>query len=301
MFTRTTHTTRTQRYHYYRCNREAAYGPDACSQKSIRVEKIEPLVWGFVSGLLKDPERLRAGLDEMIEREREGPHADPERERKEWAQRIADTERKRGAYQDQQAAGLMTLDELREKLGALDEVRETARRELAALDDRRERLEELERDRDALIERYAAMVPEALGGLTGEERNTLYRMLRLQVVPTSEGLALSGVFCDPEPTPRGKGPAGPRLGSSDGATQTRSTTGVSRSAPNPDCGCMIPGVRPRAACDVLRYVTLRAAGDHLGEDGRWRECRRGEERSAWRPWWWASWCSPLGSSCSCTS
>jgi site-specific DNA recombinase len=78
MFTRTTHTTRTQRYHYYRCNREAAYGPDACSQKSIRVEKIEPLVWGFVSRLLKDPERLRSGLDEMIEREREGSHADPE-------------------------------------------------------------------------------------------------------------------------------------------------------------------------------------------------------------------------------
>jgi recombinase-like zinc beta ribbon protein len=217
MFTRTTHTTRTQRYYYYRCNREAAYGPDACSQKSIRVEKIEPLVWGFVSRLLKDPERLRSGLDEMIEREREGSHADPEWERKEWAQRIADTERKRGAYQDQQAAGLMTLDELSERLAALDEARETARRELAALDDRRERLEELERDRDALMGRYAAMVPEALDRLTGEERRTLYRMLRLQVVPTPEGFALSGVFCDPEPTPRGKETGRPQLVRSGGS------------------------------------------------------------------------------------
>jgi hypothetical protein len=47
------------------------------------------------------------------------------------------------------------------------------------------------------------MVPEALDQLTGEERSTLYRMLRLQVVPTPEGFALSGAFCDTGPTRSG--------------------------------------------------------------------------------------------------
>ena len=69
MITHTTHGRTARPYHYYRCKRETAYGPDACPQKGIRVEAVESLVWGFVSGLLKDPERLRAGLDKMIEQE----------------------------------------------------------------------------------------------------------------------------------------------------------------------------------------------------------------------------------------
>jgi hypothetical protein len=32
---------------------------------------VEPLPWEFISGLLKDPELLRPGLEEMIERERD--------------------------------------------------------------------------------------------------------------------------------------------------------------------------------------------------------------------------------------
>jgi DNA repair exonuclease SbcCD ATPase subunit len=99
------------------------------------------------------------------------------------------------------AEGLIPFDELRSKLAALDEVRETARRELTALEDRQEMLADLERDRNALLECYAAMVPEVLDDLTGEERRTVYRMLRLQVVPTLEGLELSGVFRLNEPTP----------------------------------------------------------------------------------------------------
>jgi cytosine/adenosine deaminase-related metal-dependent hydrolase len=43
-------------------------------------------------------------------------------------------------------------DELRAKLAALEETRETAERELDALRRRTERLEGLERDRDGLIE-----------------------------------------------------------------------------------------------------------------------------------------------------
>ena len=58
----------------------------------------------------------------------------------------------------------MTLDELDEQLKRIEETRKIAQEELAALEGRCQRLEELEHDGDALLERYAGMVPEALDG-----------------------------------------------------------------------------------------------------------------------------------------
>ncbi len=37
--------------------------------KNFRGETTEAAIWDFVSGVLKDPERLRRGLDEMLARE----------------------------------------------------------------------------------------------------------------------------------------------------------------------------------------------------------------------------------------
>jgi hypothetical protein len=47
------------------------------------------------------------------------------------------------------------------KLEVFNEARETAKRELAALARKRERLEAMERGRDRILESYAALVPEA--------------------------------------------------------------------------------------------------------------------------------------------
>jgi hypothetical protein len=63
------------------------------------------------------------------------------------------------------------------------------------LEAREEVASELERDRDTLLERWSTMVPEGLDGLTGEERNKVYRMLRLEVMPTPEGYEVTGAFC----------------------------------------------------------------------------------------------------------
>jgi hypothetical protein len=71
-------------------------------------------------------------------------------------------------------------DELGQRLRETNEARGTAERELAEVEGRRTRIEELERDRDSLLEHYSNMVPEALEGLTGEERHRVYRMLRLK-------------------------------------------------------------------------------------------------------------------------
>jgi hypothetical protein len=152
-------------------------------------------VWEFISDLLRDPEHVRRGMERLIEQERLERARDPEHEAEVWAQKLAECDRKRSAYQDQQAAGLMTLEELGTKLRELDSTRTTAERELATLRGRRQRVEELEQDRDALLESMAAMVPEALDALNGEEKNRIYRMLRLEVIPTTDGYEVSGALC----------------------------------------------------------------------------------------------------------
>ena len=55
----------------------------------------------------------------------------------------------------------------------------------------------MERDRDALLEYYAGMMPEALGKLTDEERRQVYGMLRLRVKVSSDGsMEATGILRD---------------------------------------------------------------------------------------------------------
>jgi DNA repair exonuclease SbcCD ATPase subunit len=131
----------------------------------------------------------------MMERERAGNHGNPEDEAAVWLDRLGALERKRANLQDMAAEGLVTFDELRAKLAAVEETRQTARRELAALESRIERLRDLERDRDALLENYAEMMPEALDVLQPEERHRVYKMLRLRAVAFPDGsLEVSGAL-----------------------------------------------------------------------------------------------------------
>jgi flagellar motility protein MotE (MotC chaperone) len=121
--------------------------------------------------------------------------SDPEREAEGWAKRLAEVDRKRSGFQDMAAEGLIALDEVRTKLAALEEARDTARRELSTLETRREGLRRLERDRDMLMERYAGMAPGALDGLGPEERHRVYKLLKLRVGVHLDGtLEASGVL-----------------------------------------------------------------------------------------------------------
>ena len=166
----------------------------------IRATRVEDPVWRFVSELLKDPDRIRAGIVELIAQEHEGTRGDPEQEAGFWEEKIAEYSRLRSAYQDQQAAGLMTLEELGSKLAKLEVTRKIAEVELAALDACEQRAKELEADRDILLDSYAEMVPEALEGLSGEKRSRVYEMLQLQVRPDPEGYEVSGALCSIGPT-----------------------------------------------------------------------------------------------------
>lgn len=89
---------------------------------------------------------------------------------------------------------------MRAKLKALEETRKTAEWELALLEDQRERLETMERDKDKLFKSYTTLAPEHLGALGPEERRTVYSMLRLTVEALPDGsLKVSGAFGEETP------------------------------------------------------------------------------------------------------
>ena len=74
-------------------------GAEACShRKRHRADEVEPRVWNLVAGLLKDPERLKSGLEEMIEQERAGLRGDPNQEAKSWLERLAEVYEERRGY-----------------------------------------------------------------------------------------------------------------------------------------------------------------------------------------------------------
>ena len=84
---------------------------------------------------------------------------------------------------------------------------------MGPLSEHRERLQELERDKKTLLESYADMLPDALDGLTAEERNRIYRMLRLKVRASEDkSIEISEILSNKKPSlkPRGNDTLTPR-------------------------------------------------------------------------------------------
>lgn len=78
-----------------------------------------------VDSLLENPEKIRLQLlDAAIAAE---TMRNPDEDAIGWLRMVEECDRKRAAYQDQQAAGYMTLEELGSKLAELDKSKATAR------------------------------------------------------------------------------------------------------------------------------------------------------------------------------
>ncbi len=175
-------------YFYYACaNRRDGRARLCSNAKTLRAADAERAVWELVSDLLSNPEKVRAGLEAMIERERKAGRGDFSREMRSWTETLAECDRMRTGYQELAAKGFMTLAELGLKLEETGSTRAAAEEELDTLRRRHLRLEELERDKDALMGTYSGAVPGALDGLGPEERRRVYGMLRLRVAAGSDG------------------------------------------------------------------------------------------------------------------
>ena len=197
----TSYKTSGRRFHYYSCRSRYNTGPnrDCSNTKHLRAEQIEEQVWGFVCGLLRNPERIRAGLDRLIEEERTDSVRDPKRDAQFWSKKMTEVEVERRGYHRLAAKGHMSDEELAAALSELDETQGSAERELQAAQARGEALQRLEYDRDALMESYAGMVSETLEGLAPEERHRIYKLLRLSVRFRADWpLEIMGIFAEVE-------------------------------------------------------------------------------------------------------
>jgi site-specific DNA recombinase len=169
-------------YFYYFCQTRYKKDHQACVEsKFIPAVELETRVWDEVSDLMKSPETLIADLERMIELERQEKRGDPNREAKVWLDKLAEVDQERRGYLKLAATGRMSDDELDKALAELEEARKSAQRELEALKHHRERIKELERDKEALLDYYEGVAPGALDSLTSEERYRFYKLVRLQV------------------------------------------------------------------------------------------------------------------------
>jgi tetratricopeptide (TPR) repeat protein len=104
-----------------------------------------------------------------------------------------EADHQRARAQDLAIEGLLSADELCTKLVVLDKIRETAKGKLEAVRRRREKMEELERDRDVLSKSYAGMMPRSFDAFDPEDRRWAYNCIRLNVFADAEG-ALSATW-----------------------------------------------------------------------------------------------------------
>jgi hypothetical protein len=187
---------------YYRCAGRYNGGLAACSAgRYIQAEKAEAEVWGFVRSILTDPSRLAAGLEKM--QENEASSASAEDEEASRLKQISKIERKEERLIDLHLEGDISTEQFRVKHAALQEAKEDATTGLEAARSRRARLEDFERDKEALLEYHARLVPEDLDRLTPEQRRTLYRMIRLTVLATPDGELIAEWRCNESTTPPG--------------------------------------------------------------------------------------------------
>jgi Recombinase zinc beta ribbon domain len=136
-------------YFYYRCSKLGEVTKKPCpANVRLPAEHVEEVIWQFTTELLTEPEQITDGLDRLIEQERSRLRGDPEVAIRELHGKLEALACRRNAYQDQQAAGYMTLDELGPKLTELEEARNAIERELEACKNRGSRIAELKAMRD---------------------------------------------------------------------------------------------------------------------------------------------------------
>lgn len=177
-------------YDYYHCSGHHSDGREACANsRNAAAGKLEAHVWERVRGFLAQPERLEVGLNRLVEEEREGLLADPRQEVERLEKKVAAADRKRARFQLMAAEDepLISFEELRKRLAEQEAVKRAARERITALSERSKRVERLERDRDAMLEHYKAVVPPRLGRLSPEQRRRIHAVLGTEALVGGDG------------------------------------------------------------------------------------------------------------------
>ena len=125
---------------YYGCNKEDPLGARydrRCSQRPVRADEVESVVWEDLAHWLQEPEQLAAQLEAQREKVRTllDAHTASQRERGRELRRIAT---KIGRLVDAYEAGAIPLDELRARRERLEEHRKDCEAQIAQADRERD-------------------------------------------------------------------------------------------------------------------------------------------------------------------
>ena len=130
-----TRTANKQIYYYYRCLGSDDYRYEhgrICTNKPVRADYLDRLVWDHIAGLLADPALIRTEITNRLEQRRTTDPATAQRKRLDVALAKSNEAINRliGAYQEQ----LISLDELRSRMPELRARQVGLRHQLDALD-----------------------------------------------------------------------------------------------------------------------------------------------------------------------
>jgi site-specific DNA recombinase len=179
--------TRRKRWAYYRCSKAQKLGKHACEVHAHhQADAVEKEVWEEVRELLRDPWRFAAEYEKAIEAETRRGDPEPELRRLAGMIERLDAQRKRAqdfALEEE----LLSKEELRERIAILNEQRAAVEREIATVGDRQKRIEQLERDREAILIHRIRPYRYVMDLTSPEEKNALYRRLQLKVLALPDG------------------------------------------------------------------------------------------------------------------
>jgi hypothetical protein len=139
----------------------------------------------MLAGLFQDKDWMVAHIEDRLESyRRQARRGTPTAS---ISERLDKLDGMRRGFQVQQAAGLMTLDELRQRLAEQDDERRTLQGQLAAANRTAADLAELEREAAIIISLYAGRLAN-FQDRPPEERRDVYRRLGIQASISKGGL-----------------------------------------------------------------------------------------------------------------
>jgi hypothetical protein len=136
----------------------------------------------------------------MLENERQPSAGEDEAS---WLKRMAEIDLKQERLLDLNLDGDITTERFRAKSAELEAARTAAEGQLEAARSRLARLRDIEQSKDALVSHYASLVPQALTELSSEEKNQIYKMMRLHVLAQRDDTLIADWGCNILPLPPG--------------------------------------------------------------------------------------------------
>jgi len=187
---RTSTRTTSKKIYYYRCLGSADYRYEngrVCANKPVRADYLDQVVWKHITGLLADPQLIRAEIDRRLNQARTADPATRQRQRLELAlaKASAAITRMIEAFQEQ----LITIDELRARMPDLRAREANLRNQIDALDAQladREIYLKLADD----LEGFLAQLRDKAATALVEERQRVLRLLVKDVLIGPEKITI---------------------------------------------------------------------------------------------------------------